>query len=123
MRHASGNLLLAYGFDRARPPQNVIGASAYQLRLLADETHPRERVIALWGFGIWDGEWAQDGSEIGGIFIGRADFEPRWSADFAASASVVSGTDPFGHVRAAIARRVPGNAAFAGGRATLDRRI
>ena len=72
-----GNLLLQYGFDRARPPQGVIGASAYQLRLLPDEC-PRERVIALWGFGFWYGELDESGER--GIFIGRAAFEPRWSA-------------------------------------------
>ena len=84
VRHPGGNLLLNYGFDRARPPQGTVGASAYQLRLLADETHPRERLVALWGFGLWYGEWALDAngnlSEIGAIFLGRAEFEPRWSA-------------------------------------------
>ena len=79
VRHAGGNLLLQYGFDRARPPHEIVGASAYQLRLLPDEICPRERVIALWGFGIWYGE-AHESGDIGGIFIGRAAFEPRCSA-------------------------------------------
>ena len=79
VRHENGNLLLQYGFDRARPPHDIVGASAYQLRLLPDETHARERVVALWGFGIWVGESDANG-EVGGIFIGRAAFEPRWSA-------------------------------------------
>lgn len=80
VRHAGGNLLLQYGFDRARPPQKIVGASAYQVRLLPDEHHAHERVVALWGFGLWYGEWAPDGNEIGGIFIGRGNFEPCWSA-------------------------------------------
>ena len=78
VRHAPGNLLLQYGFDRARAPHDVIGASAYQLRLLPDDICPRERVVALWGFGLWYGE-ADEGDQSG-IFIGRAAFEPRWSA-------------------------------------------
>ena len=79
VRHEAGNALLAHGFDRARPPHDVVGASAYRLQLLPDDTQARERVVALWGFGIWFGQ-ADDKGEIGGIFIGRSGFEPRWSA-------------------------------------------
>ena len=78
VRYQNGNLLLNYGFDRARPPQEIVGASAYQLHLLADEICPHERVIALWGFGFWFGKLDENGE--GGIFIGRSAFEPRWSA-------------------------------------------
>ena len=94
VRYSAGNLLLAYGFERARPPQGTIGASAYQLRLLADESHPRERLVALWGFGLWYGEWTLDSDgalgEIGGIFIGRAEFGPCWSARVMPPANVWS---------------------------------
>ena len=79
VRQGSGNLLLAHGFDRARPPHELVGASAYQLRLLPDEICARERAITLWGFGIWYGESDERG-DIGSIFIGRGNFEPRWSA-------------------------------------------
>ena len=69
VRCESGNLLLQYGFERHRPPDGESGATTYLLRLLPD------RVLALWGFGLWYGE-----CDCGGIFVGRFDFEARFSA-------------------------------------------
>lgn len=66
VRYAEGNLLLRYGFDRQRPPQNESGATTYSLRLLPD------RFIALWGFGMWYGD------ARGAIYIGRFNFEAKY---------------------------------------------
>ena len=72
VRHPEGNLLLRYGFERQRPPQGESGATTYWLRLLPNS------FVALWGFGLWYGE-----AERGAIFVGRFDFAPRFSAEYA----------------------------------------
>jgi len=63
IRRAEGNLLLAYGFKRRRPPQPSSGSSRYTLELDGAGVH-------LWGFGaVWQEQRAA-------VFIGRYEFLP-----------------------------------------------
>jgi hypothetical protein len=59
-----GNLLLAYGFERVRPPEGISGSSQYTLEL------PGERHLRLWGFGFYFGSAT-------GIYVNRYEFIPR----------------------------------------------
>ena len=62
-----GNLLLASGFERARPPERLPASSRYTRHV------PGEPVLCLWAFGVLaflPGE--------GGIYISRYQFVPRW---------------------------------------------
>jgi hypothetical protein len=55
--------LLAYGFERRRPPQPGTGSSHYTLELDGARLH-------LWGFGaVWH-------AQPGAIFVGRYEFLP-----------------------------------------------
>ncbi len=47
IRHREGNLLLAYGFRRHRPPANTHGSSCYELQV------NEQTAIRLWGFGFF----------------------------------------------------------------------
>ena len=64
IKREAGNLLLAYGFERVRPPDGISGSSQYTLEL------PGGRHLRLWGFGFYFG-WAT------GIYINRYEFIPR----------------------------------------------
>jgi hypothetical protein len=64
IRREGGNLLLAYGFERTRPPEGVSGSSQYTL-CLSNDQHLR-----LWGFGFYFGA-------VSGIYVNRYDFVPR----------------------------------------------
>ena len=64
IRREQGNLLLQYGFERRRAPEEINGCSQYVLEL------GKHRRICLWGFGLYYG-----GSR--GIYIGRYKFTPR----------------------------------------------
>ncbi|MFV0444258.1 MAG: hypothetical protein ACK5Q5_11875 [Planctomycetaceae bacterium] len=65
--HPAGNLLLEYGFTRHRPPGGRRdGSTCY--RLDVDGRH-----IALWGFGAFYGE-----RRLGGLYVNRHRFMPRW---------------------------------------------
>jgi len=66
VRREAGNLLLAYGFHRQRPPANQQGGSMYSLQL-TDGTY-----IYLWGFGLLYGKDAEEA-----LFLKRSDFIPR----------------------------------------------
>jgi hypothetical protein len=67
IRHPQGNLLLAYGFKRVRPPAGTQGSSRYQLRLSS------RSAITLWGFGLY---FARCGR--GGVYLNRYDCTPRF---------------------------------------------
>lgn len=68
IRRPQGNLLLAFGFERRRPPADVSGSSCYRLRLQSG------RVVSLWGFG------ALIEDRISGLHLGRFTFEPHLCA-------------------------------------------
>ncbi len=61
---AEGNLLLQYGFDRLRPPADVVGSTQYTLLL------PCGNRVRLWGFGLSFGT-------ADGLYLNRFDFTPR----------------------------------------------
>lgn len=65
IRRAAGNLLLAYGFTRQRPPTGCSGSNDYALTL-ADGVQVR-----LWGFGCL---WAEPAVSV---FLRRYEFAPR----------------------------------------------
>lgn len=62
-----GNLLLAHGFERVRPPAGVQGSSRYQLRVSS------RSAVTLWGFGLYYSRCAR-----GGIYLNRYDCVPRY---------------------------------------------
>lgn len=62
-----GNLLLAYGFTKNRPPEKTPGSSEYSSRLAPDTT------LTVWGYGM---HLAQ-GAHQGGLFLRRFGFAPR----------------------------------------------
>lgn len=67
VRREEGNALLHLGFERTRPPRDVLGATMYTLNVNAG-CH-----VALWGFGM--GFWSRS---KGGVFLGRSSFVPRY---------------------------------------------
>jgi hypothetical protein len=69
IRRPEGNLLLTYGFTRERPPEGVLGSSAYSLH------RPDGRGMGLWGFGLFA---TQEGE--GSLFLKRYEFAPRLSS-------------------------------------------
>ncbi|MBM3736134.1 MAG: hypothetical protein FJW39_10140 [Acidobacteria bacterium] len=76
VRRPNGNLLLEYGFERSGPPAEVSGSSRY----LLDRDGAR---IVLWGFGVG---YVVEG--VGGIYVNRYCFVPRWMGEFAPIDSV-----------------------------------
>jgi len=70
IRRQSGNALLAYGFERSRPPEDMKGSSQYCLRL-EDGTR-----LVLWAFGLYFGAAPQ-----GGLLLRRYEFSPRLLPD------------------------------------------
>ena len=67
IKHEEGNLLLSYGFTCKRPPEGEKGSTAYLLK-------PRDQEsLMLWGFGLC---YAR--SQMGGMFLKRDCFTPRW---------------------------------------------
>jgi hypothetical protein len=64
IKRTEGNLLLAHGFERIRPPDGVAGSSQYTLAVAGDFS------VRLWGFGIYFGAGT-------GIFLNRFEFIPR----------------------------------------------
>ena len=67
IRRSEGNVLLQYGFSRWRPPEGILGSSAYQL------SSPPSRQVVLWGFGLFYGDGAD-----GGLYLKRFTFAPLW---------------------------------------------
>jgi hypothetical protein len=65
VRRPEGNLLLALGFERTRPPEGVEGSTLYTL-----EPAPGAQAI-LWSFGVFFGR-----AGAGGLFLDRFRFEP-----------------------------------------------
>ncbi|GIW11781.1 MAG: hypothetical protein KatS3mg061_2838 [Dehalococcoidia bacterium] len=64
IRQPAGNLLLAFGFRRLRPPVGVLGSSCYRLSLAGGE-------VVLWGWGVlWSGAST-------GVFLPRRQFAPQ----------------------------------------------
>ncbi len=65
IRRPQGNLLLAFGFERLRPPADAKGSSRYRLALRSG------REISLWGFGtlISDG--------VNAVHVGRFQFDAQ----------------------------------------------
>lgn len=61
-----GNLLLAYGLTRQRPPETIKGSSAYQWNNTGTQQ------VMLWGFGM---AYIEVG--VGGMFLKRFGFTPR----------------------------------------------
>lgn len=59
--------MLQYGFSRWRPPEGILGSTAYQLDT------PPSRQIVLWGFGLFYGDGAD-----GGLYLKRFAFAPLW---------------------------------------------
>jgi len=64
IRRENGNLLLEYGFERERPPENA--CSRYSMNL------GKRRVVVLWGFGFFTGR-----SLRSGVYLNRYEFCPR----------------------------------------------
>ena len=67
VEHPDGNLLMDFGFERHRDCNTDIGSTCY--RLDRDELH-----VSLWGFGMFFGR-----RDLGGLYLGRFDFCPRWA--------------------------------------------
>lgn len=67
VRRASGNLLLAYGFEQ-RPSPNPRFHSAYTVRITSSCT------LTLWGWGLWVAA-----PERGSVFASRDRFRVRWT--------------------------------------------
>lgn len=65
VRRPEGNLLLALGFDRTRPPEGVAGSTMYALAPAPDAQ------VILWSFGVFLGR-----AGAGGLFLDRFRFEP-----------------------------------------------
>jgi hypothetical protein len=61
-----GNLLLEYGFERFRPPEDWSGSSRYTYSPAPGEW------VTLWGFGVLYGEDA-----LGGLYLRRRSFSPQ----------------------------------------------
>lgn len=68
IRRSKGNLLLAFGFERMRPPEGISGSSCYRFALRSG------RVVLLWGFGVL----IED--RVRAIHLGRFQFEPQLCA-------------------------------------------
>jgi hypothetical protein len=66
IRRPEGNLLLAYGCQRVRPPAGVLGSTRYALSLRADCE------ITFWGFGLTFAS-----APAGTLFLPRSGFAPR----------------------------------------------
>lgn len=70
VKRRCGNLLLAYGLERVRPPNGVDASSRYQLRLDA------RRFITLWGFGAVATDLTR-----GTLYLNRFEFRPTLLAN------------------------------------------
>jgi hypothetical protein len=68
IRRPQGNLLLAFGFERLRPPAGVSGSSCYRVGLRSG------RAVSLWGFG------ALIADQNSAIHLGRFQFDPQLCA-------------------------------------------
>jgi len=69
VRSQPGNRLIEYGFARRPCPQGREGGSSYVCDLNVDVQ------ITLWGFGFLIRE-----KDLGSMFLGRFDFQPRWAS-------------------------------------------
>ncbi len=65
----SGNLLLEYGFERDRAPDDRPGSTAYRLRL-------DDATIVLWGWAVFFGS-----DDHGGLLLKRFEFNPAWRSE------------------------------------------
>lgn len=66
IQRPQGNVLIQYGFERARKPEDYAGSTRYTLHLPI-------ATIRLWGFGI-----TYFHPDCGGIYVNRYCFVPRW---------------------------------------------
>jgi len=78
IRRTQGNLLLACGFTRHRPPAGVEASTQYRLELLNGCR------VYLWGFGIFYGDPATNA----GVFLNRFGFCPQLASQFELGPSV-----------------------------------
>jgi hypothetical protein len=72
-----GNLLLAHGFERHRPPKGKLGSSAYSLKL--DSTQS----VVLWGFGLLYSD-----SQHGAVYLPRCGFTPQLTSSVELPATI-----------------------------------
>ena len=71
-----GNLLMRFGFERQRDHTSPKRSTCY--RLDRQDLH-----VCLWGFGMFFGL-----NEVGGIYLSRSDFRPKWTAVESLSSAV-----------------------------------
>lgn len=81
IRRSKGNLLLAFGFERQRPPEGIDASSCYRITL------PSGHEVALWGFGVL----ITDG--VSALYLARFDFEPQLCSASAIARGCWSPTD------------------------------
>ena len=67
VKRNDGNLLMALGFERLRPPEGATGSTQYTLHISSDFR------VRLWGFGMYFG-----GDQ--GIYVNRYEFVARTAA-------------------------------------------
>ncbi|MEM7453637.1 MAG: hypothetical protein AAF456_04705 [Planctomycetota bacterium] len=67
IEYHGGNLLMRFGFQRHRDRETWDRSTCY--RLDQDQLH-----VVLWGFGMFFGR-----RDLGGLFLGRAEFCPEWA--------------------------------------------
>jgi hypothetical protein len=85
---SGGNALLAFGFERQRPPAGVVGSSSYVLpsQRIPNRLH-EDDVLICWGFALYLGpmlgsagcapEAADGSSEARGLIVERFGSSPR----------------------------------------------
>jgi hypothetical protein len=64
VKRNDGNLLMAFGFERLRPPEETSGSTQYTLHISSDFR------VQLWGFGMYFGSDQ-------GIYVNRYEFVAR----------------------------------------------
>lgn len=69
VRFPQGNLLIAHGFERCRPPEEWKAATQYQLEMPGG-------CLRLWGFGFW----IKSHQHNQGVLVRRGEFAPRLCA-------------------------------------------
>lgn len=67
IEYPDGNLLMQFGFNQHRDQAKLKRSTYYQFD--DEELH-----ICMWGFGMFF--WRRD---LGGLFLGRLDFFPKWA--------------------------------------------
>lgn len=100
IENSDGNLLMQYGFGRHRYCGNSDMSTCY--RLDDGALH-----VCMWGFGIFFGR-----RDLGGLYLGRFDFCPKWAPVESLSLAIHSAADlpnfvrPRGRVQWQVARKL-----------------